>query len=207
MKILVACEESQVITEQFILKGHDAMSCDINYPGAKGLPHYRGDVKDLIHEYYDLVIFHPVCRYIANSGVKHLYIEADRWENLKKACAFFNLRHEFNSPRVATENPVPHKYAVLGFKIFKGVEKWEGIGNYDQIFQPWDFGHREIKATCLWLKGLSPLIPSDIVGPPPKNRNKSEWDKVHRASPGPDREKIRSRTYYGVAKAMAEQWG
>jgi hypothetical protein len=195
MKVLVACEESQIITKAFTERGHNAMSCDKYYPGALGFPHYKGDVRDLLDEYYDLVIFHPVCKFIANSGVKHLHTDISRWFRLYEACQFFNLRHKFNSPRVVTENPIPHKYAV-GY-----------IGQYDQTYQPWHHGHREIKATCLWLKGVEPLKPSNIVGPPPPNRDKKEWDKVHRCSPGPDRERIRSRTLEGVAKAMADQWG
>jgi hypothetical protein len=148
MKVLVACECSQIITEQFILLGHDAMSCDLNYPGEKGLPHYQGDVRDLLKEYFDLVIFHPVCKFLTYSGVRWLHTEPGRWDKLDEACKFFNLRHEFNSPSVATENPIPHRYAR------------RKIGRYDQIFQPWHFGHKEMKATCLWLKGLPPLRPT-----------------------------------------------
>lgn len=194
MKVLIACEESQVITEQFILSGHDAKSCDIVL-GAKGLPCYWGDVRDIMKESFDLVIFHPVCRYLANSGVRWLHTQPGRFEKMKAACDFFNLRHEFNSPRVCTENPIPHKYAV------------EHIGKYTHTFQPWQHGHTEIKRSCLWLKGLPPLIPSAIVGPPPKTRDKNVWDKVHRASPGPNRELLRSRTLEGVARAMVNQWG
>lgn len=154
LNILVACEESQVITEAFTNIGHTAVSCDKYYDGAKGLPHYRGDVRDLLNMRFDLVIFHPVCKYITNSGVRWLYTEDGRWEKLSDACDFFNLRHQFNSDYVATENPIPHKYAV------------EKIGKYDQCFQPWHFGHEQMKATCLWLKNLPVLTPTRIVGPP-----------------------------------------
>lgn len=194
MKVLIACEESQVITEQFILRGHDARSCDIVL-GAKGLPCYWGDVRDLLREHFDLVIFHPVCRYLANSGVRWLYSKSGRWEKMREGCNFFNLRNEFNSPRVCTENPIPHKFAV------------EHIGRYDQIIYPWEHGHKEMKRTCLWLKNLPELVPSNNIGKPPRNRDKREWDRVHRAPPGPERERMRSRTLEGIAIAMADQWG
>lgn len=218
-KVLVACEESQIVTKAFIDAGHDAMSCDIAYDGALGMPHYKGDVRDLLTEYYDLVIFHPVCRYIANSGVQWLRRELDRWHNLKDACSFFNLRHKFNSTRVATENPIPHGYAVEGrVKYKKDIDGvWihtysniahEHIGKPDQIIQPWQFGHEKMKATCFWLKGLPPLQPTKIVGPPPKNKKERyKWQDVWTASPGPERERLRSRTYQGIANAMADQWG
>lgn len=217
MKVLVACEQSQVITEAFIKRGHDAMSCDIAYPGARGLPHYKGDVRDLLQEFFDLVIFHPVCKYITNSGVRWLHTEKGRWEELKKACEFFNLRKQFNAKRVATENPIPHKYAVNGIFLehtFKdGTPFYQelynyAIGKYDQVFQPWHFGHQKMKATCLWLKNLPPLKPTNIVGPPPKDKTERyKWQDVWMASPGPERDRLRSVTYEGIAEAMAEQWG
>lgn len=194
MRVLVACEESQVVTEQFILLGYDAMSCDKNYDGAKGLPHYRGDVRDLLKEYFDLVIFHPVCKYITNSGVRWLDTDITRWKNMYEGCQFFNLRHQFNSPHVGTENPIPHKYAV-GY-----------IGMYDQIFQPYNFGHKEMKATCLWLKNLPKLKYTSDLQRPKTAQERKEWSKVHRMPPGKDRERLRSVTYEGIAKAMAEQW-
>ncbi len=185
--------------------GHKAMSCDIEYDGAKGLPHYKGDVRDLLKERYDLVIFHPVCKYQTNSGVRWLHTEAGRWEKLKQGIYFFNLRHRFNSDCVGTENPIPHKYAVNGFS-HNGVQSF-GIGEYDQLFQPWHFGHEKMKATCLWLKNLPKLEYTNIVGPPPKDKKeRQKWQDVWMASPGPDRERLRSVTYTGVAEAMAKQW-
>jgi hypothetical protein len=197
MKVLLAGEESQVTTEQFILLGHDAMRCDIAYDGAKGLPHYRGDVRDLLTEFFDLVIFHPVCKYITNSGVRWLHTDWTRWGNLKRAVDFFNLRHQFNSPCVATENPIPHKYAVTG-KDSYGTWFCDGIGMYDQLIQPWQFGHGETKATCFWLKGLPKLQPTNIV----QGREQRIW----KMPPGPDRGRMRSKTYEGIAAAMADQW-
>jgi hypothetical protein len=194
--ILVACEESQEVTEAFINLGYEAMSCDLNHEGDKGLPHYKGDVRDLLNEYFDGVVFHPVCKYLTNSGVRWLHTEPGRWGKLREGCEFFNLRHKFNSPCVGTENPIPHKYAV------------KEIGKYDQIFQPWHFGHEKMKATCLWLKGLPPLKYTNVVGPPPKDKKeRNKWQDVWLASPGPQRERDRSKTYSGIAKAMAEQWG
>lgn len=195
MKVLIACEESQVVCEAFRMRGHDAISADVQI-GAKGLPHYWGDITDLLDVWYDLVIFHPPCTYICNAGVQYLHKEKDRWDKLNKACDFFNLRHRFKTNRICTENPVPHKYAV------------EKIGAYDQIFQPWHFGHREMKANCLWLKGLPALLYTDIVGPPPKEKKaRKSWQRMHNISPGKYRARIRSETYSGIAHAMALQWG
>lgn len=197
INVLVACEESQAVTIAFRERGFNAFSCDI-VPCSGGHPqwHFQCDVRELLSTPYDLVIFHPVCKYITNSGVRWLYTKKGRWEMLNDACEFFNLRHKFNSPRVATENPIPHKYAV------------EMIGKYDQLFQPWHFGHKKMKATCLWLKGLPPLKHTNVVGPPPKDIvERRKWQDVWMASPGPERERLRSKTYSGVAKALAQQYG
>lgn len=196
MKVLIACEESQVVAEAFINAGHDAMSCDLQ-PGAKGLPHYKGDVRDLLDEYFDLVIFHPPCTYISNSGVRWLtdgnVFYYDRVMNLAEATAFFMLRDRFNSPMVCTENPIPHKYSLYGCRGVVGIGQ-----KYDQIIQPWQFGHGETKATCLWLKNLPLLKPTNIV--------EGREGRVWKMAPGPERVKLRSKTYPGIAKAMAEQW-
>jgi len=197
MKVLIGCEESQVVCKAFRQRGHEAYSCDL-LACSGGHPewHLRCDVRELIDEYFDIIIFHPVCQYIGNSGVRWLHTEPGRWEKLAEACKFFNLRHKFNSPKVCTENPIPHMYAV------------SEIGKYDQIIQPWQFGHKKMKATCFWLKGLSPLIPTDIVGPPPKDKEeRRKWQDVWMCSPGPERARIRSITYEGIAAAMAAQWG
>ena len=198
MKVGIFCEESQVICKAFRKQGHEAYSFDLqDCSGGHPEWHIKGDILNYIDIYFDLIVFHPTCRYITNSGVRWLYKEEGRWDKLDDACDFFNLRHQFNSPRVATENPIPHKHAVAK------------IGKYDQLTQPWQFGHKESKATCFWLKGLPRLKPTKVVGPPPKKmtaKEKASWNKVHYMSPGPEREKLRSKTYSGIAKAISKQW-
>lgn len=188
MKVLVACEESQEVCEAFINAGHEAMSCDI-LPGAKGLPHHQGDIREVIWGDWDLIIGHPPCTYLANSGVRWLYtkekkIDTQRLWDIRVAADFFRLIWEAPAPMVCVENPIPHK--------------WANLPKYSQIIQPWQFGHGETKATCLWLKGLPPLVPTNIV----EGREQRVW----RMPPGPDRTKMRSRTFPGIAKAMAAQW-
>lgn len=197
VKVLIAGEESQIITIAFRKRGHEAYSCDLqNCSGGHPEWHLKKDLRLMLNDYFDLVIFHPVCQFLANSGVRWLHTQEGRWEKMRKAAEFFNLRHKFNSPLIATENPIPHKYAR---KL---------IGKYDQIFQPWHFGHKQMKATCLWLKGLPPLEHTNIVGPPPKDKiERRKWQDVWMASPGPEREKLRSKTFFGVGDAMAAQWG
>lgn len=197
MKVLVAGEKSQVICKAFRERGHEAYSCDLLPTDGNPEWHIQGDLRGQLHVYYDLVIFHPVCRYLTNAGIRWLHTEPGRWEKMREACEFFNLRHKFNSPRVATENPRPHKYAV------------ELIGKSSFHYQPWHHGEKEMKETHWWLLGdLKPLIPSNVVGPPPKDKEERKtWAKVHRCPPGPLREEIRSRTLEGPAKAIVEQWG
>jgi len=198
MKILVACEESQTVAKAFRKRGHDAYSCDV-VGCSGGYPefHLCGDVRGYLRSNWDLIVAHPPCTYITNSGVRWLHDDATRWVELWNSCEFFNLFLDHPCKRIAIENPIPHKYA-LGWLNRK----------YDQIIQPWQFGHKKIKATCLWLKGLPNLEPTDIVGPPPNNpEEKKKWAECHRMAPGPNRQKLRSKTYKGIADAMAEQWG
>jgi hypothetical protein len=198
MRVLVACEESQTVMKEFRKRGHDAFSCDIQ-PCSGGYPefHLLGDVRGYLCEHWDLIIAHPVCRYITNSGVRWLKDSPARWFDMYQACEFFNLFLDHTCEKIAIENPIPHKYAAGWLRR-----------KYDQIIQPWQFGHERMKATCLWLKGLPKLEPTDIVGPPPKNPElKKTWAECHRMPPGPEREKLRSKTYQGIAVAMAQQWG
>lgn len=210
MRILVACEYSGVVRDAFIKKGHDAMSCDL-LPTDKPGPHYQGNVLDILNDGWDLMIAHPPCTYITNAGVRHLHENVTskngvrakvygkaRMLEMKKACEFFNALLNSSVPKVCVENPIPHKYA-------RAI-----IGDYTQLIQPWQFGHKETKATCLWLKNLPKLVPTNIVGPPPKNMTPEErrkWHKVHMTAPSKDRWKIRSVTYQGIADCMAETWG
>ena len=210
MRVLVACEFSGIVREAFAARGHDALSCDLldtEIPGA----HYQGPVEDVLDDGWDLMIAHPPCTYLTNAGVRHLHEDVSgraggkakisgtaRWIELGVACEFFNLLLQSGIPRICVENPIPHRYAR------------DLIGNYTQTIQPWMFGHEETKATCFWLKGLPPLKPTNIVGPPPKGLTiemRRTWNRVHQTSPGPDRWKKRSRTMSGIAAAMAEQWG
>jgi hypothetical protein len=187
MKVLVACEFSGIVRDAFLARGHEAMSCDILPTESPG-PHYQGDVRDILGEGWDLMIAHPPCTYLTNSGVRWLHERPERWAALNDACEFFRDLLAAPIPRIAVENPVPHRYAM------------DRIGQrYAQSIQPWQFGHGETKRTCLWLKGLPVLEPTEIVG--------GRDARVHRATPGPDRWKLRSLTFPGIAAAMADQWG
>lgn len=175
----------------FTAKGHYAMSCDLLPTEREGL-HYQGDVRDILHNDWDMIIAHPACTYLCNSGVRWLYDKnyeknIYRWLELEKAREFFMLFYNHPCEKKCIENPIPHKHANLP--------------KYTQSIQPYQFGHSTSKRTCLWLTGLSPLVPTNII---PKDQRTHD---VHRAAPGPDRWKDRSRTFEGIAKAMADQWG
>lgn len=192
MKILVACEESQTVCKAFRAKGHEAWSCDI-LPCSGGHPewHIQEDaIKVLWREKWDLVIAHPPCDYLANSGVRWR-VERGEWEQIYDSAAFFNQFTLYGKlgHKIAIENPIQHNYAR---KL---------IVKYNQIIQPWMFGHTTTKATCLWLYGLPQLVPTEII---PKDQRTHE---IHTCSPGPERAKIRSKTFPGIAAAMADQWG
>ena len=180
MKVLVACEFSGVVRDAFITQGHDAMSCDL-LPSEKPGPHYQGDVLDIINDGWDLMIAHPPCTHLAVSGARWF---KDKQQGQQQALDFVRLLMDAPIDKICIENPI----SIISSKIRKP----------DQIIQPWLFGHGETKATCLWLKNLPKLVPTNIVS--------GRVAKVHRMPPGPDRWKERSRTYEGIAKAMAEQW-
>jgi hypothetical protein len=188
MRVLVACEYSGRVREAFRALGHDAWSCDI-LPAEDGSPYHRQqDVRELLYSgWAELMIAHPPCTRLCNSGVRWL-AERNLWAELDDAAAFFRELLDAPIPRIAVENPVPHKYAV------------ERIGrSYDFTTQPYEHGDPYTKRTAFWLKNLPPLVPSSPVA--------GREPAVHRASPGPDRWRERSRTYPGLAKAMAAQWG
>lgn len=181
MKVLVGCEYSGIVRDAFIARGHDAISCDL-LPTERPGPHHQGDIRDLLGEQFDLAIFHPPCTHLAVSGARWF---KDKAAEQVEALDFVRLLLDAPIPRIALENPV----SIISSRIRKP----------DQIIQPWQFGHGETKATCLWLKGLPKLTPTDVV--------EGREARVHRMPPGPDRWKERSRTFEGVARAMAEQWG
>lgn len=205
MKALVACERSGKVREALRKVGVDAISCDIT-PADDGSPHHhQGDVLAILDQGWDLMIAHPPCTYLSNSGAKHLYrgmnkengVCFDRWGKMVDAAKFFRDLMEAPIPRICIENPIMHGHG----KMLIGYQQ-------TQTIQPWYFGHKEVKATCLWLKGLLGLRPSDNVGPPPKDPEEMKlWAKVHRMPPGPDRQRLRSETYQGIAEAIAVQWG
>lgn len=184
MKILIGCEYSGRVRDAFLSLGHDAMSCDLLPTDVPG-PHYEGDLFDVIDYPWDLAIFHPECTHLAVSGARH-FTEKRKDGRQQSAVSFFMrlVRRSEHIPRVAIENPVC---------IMSGIYR-----KPDQIIQPWQFGHGETKATCLWLKGLPKLTPTNVVD--------GREARVHRMPPSPDRWKERSRTYEGIAMAMAQQW-
>lgn len=197
MRVLVACEYSGRVREAFRKLGHDAWSCDL-LPAEDGSEyHFQGDVLNHLggvigFVQWDLIIAHPPCTDLAVSGARHFPAKiADGRQ--QKALDF--VRALMNAPceRIAIENPI----SVISSKIRKP----------DQIIQPWMFGHPEKKATCLWLKGLPKLVPTSDVSHDMKSLPKSVTERIHRMPPGPERWKERSRTYQGIADAMAMQWG
>jgi len=196
MKILVACEYSGTVRDAFIKKGHDAISCDL-LPSDKPGPHYQGDIFDIINDGYDMMVAHPPCTYLANSGVCHLHTDKSRWERLDEGAEFFKRLLECNISKICIENPIMHKYAR------------ERIGGtkYSQIVQPWMFGHTEKKATCLWLKGLPNLSETNNVKEEMEKLPKNQQNRLHYLPPSKYRWKLRSTTYQGIADAMANQWG
>jgi site-specific DNA-cytosine methylase len=182
LRVLIACEYSGTVRDAFAALGHDALSCDL-LPSEKPGKHYQGDVRDVLEYPWDILIAHPPCTHLSVSGAKHF--EAKRMDGRQHAAVSFFMRLALaNVPRIAVENPVCIMSSL-----------WR---KPDQTIQPWQFGHGETKATCLWLKGLPPLKPTNIVA--------GREARVHRMPPSEDRWKERSRTFEGVAHAMASQW-
>ncbi len=187
MRVLVACEFSGIVRDAFAARGHDAWSCDL-LPTERPGNHIQGDVFNYLNENWDLLIFHWACTYLCNSGVRWLHEKSGRWNLMRESAEKFKMVLDSGIPKIAGENPRPHKYAlkIIGQK-------------YNQVIQPWQFGHGETKATCLWLVGLPPLMSTSIVT--------GREQRVFREPPSGERWKNRSRTLPGIAKAMAEQWG
>ena len=184
MRVLVACEYSGRVRNAFRARGHDAWSCDLLDAEDNSPHHIKGDALEVIGRGWDLLIAHPPCTHLAVSGARHF--EAKKADGRQdEAVDFFLALARAPIARIAIENPVCIMSSI-----------WR---KPDQTIQPWQFGHGETKATCLWLKGLPHLVPTNIVS--------GRHPRVHLMSPGPDRWKERSRTYEGIAEAMAEQWG
>lgn len=181
MRVLIGCEFTGVVRDAFLALGHEAMSCDLLPTESPG-PHYQGDVRDVLDSGWDLAVFHPPCTHLAVSGSRWF---KDKAAEQAEALDFVRLLMAAPIPRICIENPI----SVISSHIRKP----------DQIIQPWQFGHGETKATCLWLKGLPKLVPTNVVT--------GREARIHRMAPGPDRWKDRSRTFRGIAAAMADQWG
>lgn len=192
MRVLVACEYSGRVRDAFIARGHDAMSCDLLPTESPG-PHYQGDVFDIIGDRWDMMIAHPPCTYLSNAGARHLFpkgiLNQDRYGKGLEAKAFFVALLGSNIPKIAIENPTPSTIYNLP--------------PCSQAIQPWMFGHPFTKRTCLWLKNLTPLIPTAIVEKREPTTIAGNWFN----KTGGERWKQRSRTFQGIADAMAAQWG
>jgi hypothetical protein len=209
MKILIACEYSGRVREAFAKRGHWVMSCDLRpteTEPTRNAHHYEGDVRDVLYDGWDLMIAHPYCTFNTLAGIRWMYHPEDthlsaeqrrrhpqypnRMRDFEEGAEFFNLLKNAPIERICLENSQPHGLAM------------SRIGRYTQTVQPWMFGEPYTKGACLWLKNLPKLV---------AKTKKSDFPHIeaacHNASPGPDREKERSRTYQGIADAFAEQWG
>jgi site-specific DNA-cytosine methylase len=178
VRVLIACEYSGRVRDAFIAKGHDAVSCDI-LPSESPGPHLNCDVRQVLHDGWDLMIAHPPCTHLAVSGARWF---ADKVQEQRAAVEFFMTLANTPIPKIAIENPV----GIMS-------SKWR---KPDQYIQPWEYGHGETKKTGLWLKNLPPLVPTNIV--------EGRENRIHRMAPSDDRWKLRSLTYTGIAEAMAE---
>ena len=181
MRVLIACEYSGTVRDAFRKLGHDAMSCDLLPTDVEG-PHYQGDVFDIINDGWDLMIAHPPCTHLAVSGARWF---KDKQQEQAEALEFVRRLLDASIERICLENPV----SIISSRIRKP----------DQCIQPWMFGHGETKKTCLWLKNLDNLVPTNVVD----GRDQRIW----KLPPTADRWKIRSKTFQGIADAMANQWG
>jgi hypothetical protein len=197
VRVLIACEYSGVVRRAFAARGHDAWSCDLLPSEDHANQHIIGDARDLLGDGWDLLmVAHPPCTRLCNSGVRWLSRPpkgktlTQMWADLDEAADLFSAFWNAPIDRVAVENPIMHRHAR---------ERIRNFAPASQQLQPWQFGHGETKATCLWLKNLAPLRPTNIVD--------GRTQRVHRMSPGPNRWRERSRTYQGIADAMADQWG
>ena len=193
MRVLIACEYSGAVRDAFIKLGHDAVSCDLLPTDVPG-PHHQGSVLDILNDGWDMMIAFPPCTHLAVSGAR--WFAAKRADGRQQqGIDFFMELANANIPKIAIENPV----GIMSTQWRKP----------DQIVQPWQYGHEATKTTCLWLKGLPELTPTNVVGKGERHVTKSgrslpEW---YNLPPSEDRWKIRSKTFQGIADAMAQQWG
>ena len=196
VRVLVACEYSGAVRDAFRAAGHDALSCDLLPSDGPG-PHYQGPAQDIIGQGWDLMVAHPPCTYLSVSGMHWTKRGLRDPQLTEDALAFVRLLMDAPVPRIAIENPI----SVISSRIRKP----------DQIIHPYQFGHDASKATCLWLKGLPPLQPTQTIEPRTVNGRKRWGNQTdsgqNRLSPSPDRWKLRSATFAGIAQAMADQWG
>lgn len=204
MRVLIGCETSGVMRRAFAARGHDAWSCDL-LPAEDGSDrHICGDVRDVLHDGWDMAMMHPPCTRLCNSGVRWLHTpppgrtREEMWAELDEGVALFAACWQAPIDRVAIENPVMHRHAR---------ERMPTDLPRPQIVQPWWFGEPFFKATGFYLRGLPPLAATDKLTPPRSGTDEHKvWSAVHRAPPGPDRWRFRSRTFAGVADACADQW-
>lgn len=184
MRVLVACEFSGTVRDAFAARGHDAWSCDFE-PAETGGNHIQGDVLGVLDQGWDLMVAHPPCERLCVSGARWKYEKSGWAEEQEAALKLVGALLSAPVEKIALENPI----GIISTRFRKP----------DQIIQPWQFGHPETKATCLWLNGLPKLIPTDIVD--------GREPRVHKIPPGPNRKKMRAWRYTKIARAMAEQWG
>lgn len=190
MRILIACEFSGVVRNAFRRMGHETWSCDLLPAEDRSDFHIQGDARHILDDGWDLLmVAHPPCTRLCNSGVRWL-AERNLWRELDEAAELFSASWNAPIPRIAVENPVMHRHAKARIRNYAEPA---------QSVQPWQFGHGETKRTCLWLRNLPPLKPTNIVS--------GREQRVHRMPPGPNRWRERSRTFDGIAQAMAAQWG
>lgn len=189
MRVLVACEFSGVVREAFAKLGHDAWSCDL-LPTEQPGQHIQGDVLPVLSQGWDLLIAHPPCTHLAVSGARYF---AEKQQEQAEAINFFMQFIWAPIPRICVENPV----SIMSTEHERPT----------QIIQPWMFGHHETKTTCLWLKNLPKLVPTNIISDPAQRRDNLTPSGQNKLGPSPNRAKLRSVTYTGIAEAMALQWG
>ena len=196
MRVLIACEESQEVCKAFRARGHEAWSCDVQ-ESSGGHPewHLQIDALEAIEKWdwdWDMLIAHPPCTYLCVPGAHYLHKQADRWGKMLEGKEFFLKLLNSNIPRICVENPVPHRYAELP--------------KYNQIIQPWQFGHELSKRTCLWLKNLPPLKPTKIMGHHGERYYRKDGSVSNSKWYAKATAKERSKTFKGIAEAMADQW-